>query len=108
MDISSSKDLLFFVLSICAVWLTVFLCWLLYQAIRFLKNANEIVETVTHKLEMINDAVQFMRDKVDGVSKQMGSLSGMLGGIIEKFVLSKLSSKLEDRMNDKKSSRRKK
>ncbi len=108
MDISSSKDLLFFVLSICSIWLTAFLCWLLYQAIRFLKNANEIVETVTHKLEMISDSVQFMRDKFDGVSKQMGSISGMLGGIIEKFVMSKLSSKLEDKINEKKSGRRRK
>lgn len=67
-----------------------------------LKNANAIIETITDKLELINEAVQFMREKMDSVSRQMGSVSGMLGGIIEKFVLNKLSSKLEEKINEKK------
>lgn len=71
-----------------------------------LKNANSIIETVTNKLELINDAVQFMREKMDGVSRQMSSVSGMLGGLIEKFVLAKLSSKLEEKMSEKKETAR--
>lgn len=106
---STSQDLLFVVLSVCIASLTVFLCWLLYQAVRFLKNANKIIEEVTEKLELINEGVQFMREKVDGVSRQMSSVSGLLGGIVEKFVLNKLSSKLEEKINEKKeTSRRKK
>ncbi len=104
MVLSSSQDLLFLVLAICAIWLTAFLCWLLYQAVRFLKNANEIIENITQKLEIISQGVQFMREKVDGVSRQMSSVSGMLGGIIEKFVLSKINSKLDEKMRDKKDS----
>ncbi len=102
MIFSSSQDLLFLVLAICAVWLTAFLCWLLYQAVRFLKNANSIIENITDKLEIISQGVQFMREKVDGVSRQMSSVSGMLGGIVEKFVLSKITSKFEEKMREKK------
>ena len=40
--LETSKDLLYVVLSLCILWFTVFLCWLLYQAGRVLKNANKI------------------------------------------------------------------
>ena len=41
---NTPQDLLYIVLSFCVLWFTVFLCWLLYQAARVLKNANEIIE----------------------------------------------------------------
>ena len=92
---STSQDLLYMVLAICILWFTIFLCWLLYQAARVLKNANTIIESVTHKLELINEAVQYMRDKVDGVSKNRGIVSSLMGGFVKKFVVGKLASSLE-------------
>ncbi|PIR74440.1 MAG: hypothetical protein COU35_02565 [Candidatus Magasanikbacteria bacterium CG10_big_fil_rev_8_21_14_0_10_47_10] len=110
MLLSSSQDLLYIVLAICIVWFTIFLCWLLYQAARMMRNANEVIETVTHKLELINDAVQFMREKFDGMSKHMGIVSSMVGGMADKLVFSKLSSKLEEKIsaNDKKTKKKRK
>ncbi len=102
MDIvSSSQDVLYVALALSVLFFTVFLCWLLFEAARVLKNANRIVESLTHKLELINEAVQYMRNKVDGVSKNMGVMSSMMTGLVEKFIVGKLASKLENKLNKK-------
>jgi hypothetical protein len=93
----NSQDLLYIVLSICIVWFTVFLCWLLYQAARVLRNANRIVENVTDKLELISEAVGFMRDKIDGISTNMGSMGRLVTNIVERFVIGKIQNTFDDR-----------
>ncbi|PIR78134.1 MAG: hypothetical protein COU28_03245 [Candidatus Magasanikbacteria bacterium CG10_big_fil_rev_8_21_14_0_10_36_16] len=98
----TSKDLLFVVLSLSIFWFTIFLCWLLYQAARTLRNINRIAEILTEKLELISDAVTFMRDRVDHLSSKMGVVSSMLSGLVEKFIVGKLADKLDDRMTTKK------
>ncbi len=95
---NSLEQLLYLVLSICVVWATVFLCWLLYQAGKVLKNTNKIMDSVIQKLEYISDAVSYMQQKMDHVSKHMGSMTGLLGGMVEKFVVSKISNKLNDKL----------
>lgn len=95
---NSLQQLLYLVLSICVVWATVFLCWLLYQAGKVLKNTNKIMDSVIQKLEYISDAVSYMQQKMDHVSKHMGSMTGLLGGMVEKFVVSKISNKLNDKL----------
>ena len=98
---SSSQDLLYIVLSLSILWFTIFLCWLLYQAARVLKNANDIIENLSHKLELISEAVEFIRKKIDNVSSHMGIVSTTLSGIVERFILKKVSSSLEDRVAKK-------
>lgn len=101
MFISSSQDLLYIVLSLSVLWFTIFLCWLLYQAARVLKNANEIVENITQKLELITDAVSMMREKVEGISSHMGVVGKMASGLVEKLIVGKLSSRLSEKMDTK-------
>lgn len=98
----TSQDLLYVVLSLSLIWFTVFLCWLLYQAARALRNINTIVETLTEKLELITDAVEFIRKKVDNMSGHMGAVSSVASSLIEKFVLGKVSDKLEERVAKRK------
>jgi len=107
MFISSSQDLLYIVLSLCILWFTVFLCWLLYQAARTLKNANEIVESVAHKLELITEAVRFMRDKMDTMSTHVGVVGKMAAGLVEKYVVGKLTEKLDEKLMAKEKKGRK-
>ena len=99
--LESSKDLLYIVLSLCILWFTIFLCWLIYQAARVLKNANEIIENLTHKLELISDAVGFIKGKVDHLSTSMGTVSGLISGLVEKFLMNKLNDKLTERAKKK-------
>lgn len=108
MPVTSSQDILYIVLSICVLWFTVFLCWLLYQAGRVLRNANKVIETLMHKLELISEAVDFIRRKVDGLSSSMGVVSSIASGLMEKYVLGKLSKKFDDKVEETERSSRKK
>lgn len=98
---NTTLDLLYIVLSLSILWFTVFLCWLLYQAARVLKNANDIIENVSHKLEIIVDAVEYMRDKVDNVSGHMGIVSKLVTSIFEKIIVGKMSSVFEEEIEEK-------
>ncbi|MDD2656559.1 MAG: hypothetical protein PHQ18_03260 [Patescibacteria group bacterium] len=104
----TSKDLLFVVLSLSIFWFTIFLCWLLYQAARTLRNINRIAEILTEKLELISEAVTFMRDRVDHLSSKMGVVSSMLSGLVEKFIVGKIAGNLDDRMTKKSNMKKKK
>ena len=83
----TSQDLLYVVLAIASIWFTVFLCWLMYQAGRTLRNVNRIVETALEKMEMISEAVEFIRKRVDNMSSHLGAVSGIASGLFEKLVI---------------------
>lgn len=104
--LENSKDLLYIVSSLAILWFTVFLCWLLYQAARVLKNANDIIENVSEKLELIVDAIDFIKNKVEKLSSSMGLMNTMVGGLLEKFVVNKLTQKLEDKINTRKTKKK--
>ena len=102
----SSQDLLYVVLSLCILWFTVFLCWLIYQAARVLGNANKIVESLMQKLELITEAVEFMRRKMEKMSGHMGIVSKLASGVVDKFVLGKISDKLEEKVSARKTKKK--
>jgi len=102
----TSKDLLYVVLSLSIIWFTVFLCWLLYHAMRAIRNVNNIIENVSHKLELISDAVEFMRHKVETMSGHMGMIGSVVSGLVEKFVIGKIGANLEERSAKKKATKR--
>ena len=108
MLLQDSQDLLYIVLSLSVLWFTVFLCWLLYQTARVLRNANRIIENVTEKLELIAEAVEFIRDRIDGLTSTAGIITKMMGGAMEKFVTGKISTNLDDRGKKKKTDKKKK
>jgi len=89
--LESSQDLFYIVLSVAVLWFTVFLCFFLYQVARVIKNANKVMETVTEKLELINDAVSMVRGSMDGLTSKMGLVSTMLAGLVEKIIIGKIS-----------------
>lgn len=99
MFLETSQDIFYIVLSLAVVWFTVFLCWLLYQAARFLRNANDIVENVNKKINLIADAVEFMRDRVDKATGHMGTVSKMISKIVEKFIFGKLAEKIGNKLS---------
>lgn len=96
MPVTSSQDFLYIVLAICIVWFTVFLCWLLYQAARVLRNANKVIEGLMRQLEAISGAVEFIRHKMDGLTSSMGVVSSLASSLVEKYVAGKLAKKFDD------------
>ncbi|HPA25990.1 MAG TPA: hypothetical protein PLK76_04510 [bacterium] len=78
--LNTSKDLLFVVLSICIIWLTVFMCWLLYYFISIIGGVKKIIKNLEDKIEKIDNLLSLIKEKiehstsyltlmVDGISK---------------------------------------
>lgn len=97
MSMTDTRDILFIVMSLAIAWFTVFLCWLLYQAGRVLRNANRVMEHGITQLELMRHALDFIRDKVDRISGAAGAVSRSVAGVLEKVIASSFSASLEGR-----------
>lgn len=102
--LETSQDLFYIILSIAVLWFTIFLCFALYQIARMVKNANKVVETLTEKLEMINEAVDTVRNSLDGLTGKMGLVSTMLAGLVEKVIVGKIQRAMSGNTESKKRS----
>ncbi len=60
---AESKDLLYLVLSFSIVWLTVFLCVLLYYVIRMVKHIEHTTKQVKEKIEKATSVVEVLKNK---------------------------------------------
>lgn len=63
--LQSSKDLFYIVLAFSALWVTIFLCWMIYSVAMILRNANDVIHEMRERLRGISESLDFMRDKVD-------------------------------------------
>lgn len=98
----TSADILYLALSISIFGVAVFLSWFLYRAIVLLKNFNVIVESLAYKLELVVDAIEFIRKRVEHLTNSMNSVSGMITSLVEKFIVSKITDSFSDISLDKK------
>lgn len=97
-----TQDLLYIVLSLSILWFTIFLCWLIYQAGRTLRNLNELVEYIGHKVDMAEDMFHFVEKRLETISGAMTTVTGLFGTLVEKFVVGALTRKLEERATGRK------
>jgi hypothetical protein len=82
MLITTSKDLLFVVLAFCALWLTVFLSWMLYYVIAILRDAESLVHTVRHATEKIDRIAQAVHEKFDRSATSLSLLAQAVKEIV--------------------------
>jgi hypothetical protein len=87
--IESSKDILYLVIAFCVLWVTVFLCWMMYYMMRILKNANQIVEEFRTRLQILTEAIDYLRGKVESIHSLLGMASGGMAGAVKNMVTSK-------------------
>lgn len=73
--LESSKDILYIVIAFSVLWLTIFLCWMIYYLAMMFKNANEIIQEIRDKIHGIAQALDFIRDKIEFVSGGMNFIS---------------------------------
>lgn len=84
-----SRDILYLVISFCVIWVTVFLCWMFYYAMRLLRNTNHIVEEFRMRLQALTDTINYIRGKVEHISGLMTLASEGVGGLVKKVVAKK-------------------
>ena len=82
--LGTSKDVLYIVLSFCIIWLTVFLCWILYYAGKILKDASQIVEEFRVRLQVLTEAIGYIRGKVESISSLLTLATEGAAGLAKK------------------------
>lgn len=87
--LETSKDILYLVISFCILWVTVFLCWMFYYAVRILRNASQIVEEFRMRLQALTDAINYIRGKVEHMSSLMALASSGVTGMVKSMVVKK-------------------
>ncbi len=78
-----SKDILFFVLSFCALWFTLFLSWLIWQVASILKNVNDVIGEAKEKLSLIEKTMSAMRERLEKATSIFGALATGLEKVVE-------------------------
>lgn len=89
MFLETSQDILYLVISFCVLWVTVFLCWMFYYAMRILRNASQIVEEFRMRLQALTDAINYIRGKVENISSLMSIASEGVTGMVKNMVTKK-------------------
>lgn len=84
--LETSKDLLYIVLAFCVLWLTVFLCWLLYYGIKILRDAARVIDSIQARLKGIEEAVHLVKDKIENASSSMKIIVESVGLMVKYFV----------------------
>ncbi|NQU77091.1 hypothetical protein HQ544_00145 [Candidatus Falkowbacteria bacterium] len=97
MIFETSKDLLFVVIAFCILWVTIFVCWILYYMIMTAKRVNDTVKATKDKIDKIGELIELLKTKINEGASYVGA---MVEGVI------KLSEYFKGREDDKKTTPR--
>lgn len=75
MSIANMQDVLYLVGAICLAWITVFLCWVLYEAGRLVHQANELVTDTREKINMVERVLMSIGEKLSNASQYLGLIA---------------------------------
>ncbi|MCX6784841.1 MAG: hypothetical protein NTV81_02805 [Candidatus Komeilibacteria bacterium] len=92
--LETSKDLLYIVLAFCILWLTIFLCWLIYYLTLTIKRWYEAIDRISRFFESMHSLVERGKNKVEN------SVTAVLG-------LAEIGKKLFDTYQAKRSKKTK-
>lgn len=96
--VSTSKDILYIVLSIAILWITVFFCWLLYYFVAIMREMRGSVKDIRDKIHRLDDAVCHIKEKFE----RSISVFSVTGEAIKQLV-----SYLAEKKKEKKEKKRK-
>ncbi len=84
----SPLDILYIVLSFCALWFTAAIFWFLYQLATILKNVNDTIADARDKMHKMEQALAGICEKFDRASSLVGLGANTAAKAVE-YVLEK-------------------
>jgi len=75
MNLAYSQDILYLVGAICLVAVTGFLCWVLFEVARLVRQTNDVVEEAREKASRIERAVVAVTEKLGATSQYLGLIA---------------------------------
>jgi uncharacterized membrane protein len=64
--LENSKDLLNIVIAFCVLWLTIFICWVIYYFAMILKRVYQVTETFNKTMEAMKEFFEKSKEKLAG------------------------------------------
>ena len=81
--VETTKDILYIVISFCILWLTIFICWVIYYLAMTLREAKKIISDVRKKIELVEEILDMLKEKIEHTSSYMKLLVESAGSIVE-------------------------
>ncbi|HAL49841.1 MAG: hypothetical protein UU40_C0004G0019 [Candidatus Uhrbacteria bacterium GW2011_GWD2_41_121] len=69
-----TSDILYIVLAFCALWITAFICWFVYQIAVMLKRVNDLVAELKFQIEKVEHLLDAIHGKFEEGGEHLGSL----------------------------------
>jgi len=79
-----TSDILYIVLAFCALWITAFICWFVYQLAIVLKRINDLIAELKWQVEKVEQALNGMKSKFETGSGHLGKLVEHVKGYVSK------------------------
>jgi hypothetical protein len=83
--LDTSKDLLFIVLAICAIFFTTFACWLLYYFIAIVKDVYQLTNGIKKKIDLLDDILKTLKEKISSTASYVGLIFNSVEKIVDYF-----------------------
>jgi len=96
--LSTSKDILYIILSFCFLLFTIFICWAIYYVAMILRESKKIIADVRKKIELVESLIMALKEKLEHTSSHMKLLVETVSNLAEYF---------RERRGEKKSKKKK-
>lgn len=84
----TSQDLLFFSLSLCVIWLTIFLCFVLYYLAAILRRIYKMIQIWEEGLQKISETIEVIKKKMEHTISSLTLIAEGMKQVIE-FLIKK-------------------
>ncbi|MAF13392.1 MAG: hypothetical protein CMI53_00660 [Parcubacteria group bacterium] len=75
MLLETSKDLLLVVIAASIALFTLFTCWAIFYVVMMLRNVSKMTVSIREKLELVDNILKLVKDKLEKGSNHMALLS---------------------------------
>jgi len=93
--LETSKDVLYIVLSLCALWLTVFLCWVIYYVAMLLKQVYDLTKGARQTLVKFEALVDSAKSKLEHSGSHLMLLVESVGQLAQYVIKRRASAEPE-------------
>jgi len=95
------SDILYIILAFCALWITAFVCWLIWQVARIIKNVNNVMREARETMGKIEGALNAIRQKFETVSGTAAVFAEGIKKIVD-YAIDRRGEKKEEEMEGSK------
>ncbi len=81
----TTKDILYIVLAFCALWITIFMCWVIYYVAMILRQAHSLMNDVKDKMQAIDEAIRGVREKLEHSSAYLALIADGAKYLVKHF-----------------------